>query len=397
MPGMHDIVMLHQHGRIKFRYDQIDKICQAAKAGSIDVIKLTGWSEGGHDNQYPDFLPSERLGGEEALRIHLRQARKLGYRIVLYMHFVQMSPNSEFYRKHGEFCAIKGPYGNPFIDIFTWPSHGSIIAINERFQLINACVETEVWQQQVLDCVRRALTWGVDCVMLDQTAGSPSSFLCFDARHGHPNPAYSCGPGKTRLSQRARDLVRADGNQTALAAEYVCDVILQYYDFTIPFGSGSFYGGQHFGEMYRFTFPEDVLTTQYIARENYSQMHYSFVMGYRFFLTPGQQCDILTDMDEHFVKRLSNLMALRRKHAAILLRGRFLETEPLQIANDTLVARAYQSEAGYAVAVWNPSPRLAPLSVSWPGQTLVSAETPAGPIALDDLLGVDDVAVLLFK
>ena len=36
------------------------------------------------------------------------------------------------------------------MDVFTWPSHGSIIAMNERFQLINACVDTEPWRRQVL-------------------------------------------------------------------------------------------------------------------------------------------------------------------------------------------------------------------------------------------------------
>ena len=307
MPGMQDVVMMHQHGRVKFRYDQIGEIAAAARTGDLDVVKLTGWSHGGHDNMYPDFLPSDRLGGEAALLANFRRAQADGYRLVLYFHFIQMSPNSDFYARHGEFCAIKGPYGNPFIDVFTWPSHGSIIGMNERFQLLNACVATAPWQEQVLRCVQRGLDWGVDCVFLDQVAGGPSSFLCFDERHGHPSPAYSCGPGKTELSRRARELVKAKSEDLALGAEYIADVILQYYDFTLPFGLGFFYGDQHFGEMYRYTFPEDILCTQYMARENYEQLHYSFVMGYRFFLAPRQQCEVLTDLDPAFVARLAAL------------------------------------------------------------------------------------------
>ncbi len=396
MVGMQDVVMMHQHGRVKFRYDQIGEIAAAAATGGLDVVKLTGWSHGGHDNMYPDFLPSDRLGGEAALLDSFRRVQADGYRLVLYFHFIQMSPNSEFYARHGEFCAIKGPYGNPFIDVFTWPSHGSIIGLNERFQLINACVATEPWHEQVLRCVRRGLDWGVDCVFLDQVAGGPSSFLCFDERHGHPSPAYSCGPGKTELSRKAREMVKAEGEQIALGAEYIADVILQYYDFTLPFGLGFFYGEQHFGELYRYTFPEDILTTQYMARENYEQLHYSFVMGYRFFLAPRQQCEVLTDLDPVFVARLAALNALRRRYAPILLRGRFLETEPLEIGSPDLVARAFESASGCAVAVWNPTAGPQELEIAWPGKTLTRAETPDGPLSPGAPLAANDVAVLLY-
>ncbi len=397
MPAMQDVVMMHQHGRVKFRYDQMGEIAAAAKTGDINVVKLTGWSHGGHDNMYPDFLPSDRLGGEAALVEGFRRLQADGYRVVLYFHFIQMSPNSEFYGQYGEFCALKGPYGNPFIDIFTWPSHGSLIAMNERFQLINACVATEPWQQQVLRCVQRGLEWGVDCVFLDQVAGGPSSYLCFDERHGHPNPALACGPGKTELSRLAREMVKTRDAEIALGAEYINDVVLQYYDFTLPFGLGFFYGDPHFGEMYRYTFPEDILCTQYMARENYEQLHYSFVMGYRFFLAPRQQCEVLTDLDPAFVARLAALNRLRRKHTAILLRGTFLDTEPLQVGNPALVARAYESEAGCAVAVWNPSEEPQELVVAWPGKALSAMEGAAGPLEAGDRLAANEVAVLLFR
>ena len=400
MPAMHDIVMLHQHGRTRFRYDQIGEICAAAQSSGIDVVKLTGWADGGHDNKVPDFLPSPQLGGEEALERNIRAARQQGFKIVLYFHFVQMSPNSQFYAKHGEYCQIKGPQGNPFIDVFTWPSNGSIIAMNERRQLINACVGTQPWKDHVLDCVRRGLAYGADCIFLDQTAGAPSSFLCFDRRHGHRSPAYSCGPGKTELSRQARELVNAAGPQHALAAEYMADVILQYYDFTIPFGSGFFYEGQHFGELYRYTFPEDVILTQYMSREDYEQLAYSFVMGYRFFLAPLQQCELITALRPEFVQRLAALIRLRRKYTDVLLKGRFVETVPLENANPAIVARAYETPAMAGVAAWNAASEPQELNVRWPGRTLTTVETPDGHVhALGRpcMLPPGEVAVMIFQ
>jgi hypothetical protein len=247
--------------------------------------------------------------------------------------------------------------------------------------------------------VRRGLAWGADCVFLDQTAGAPSSFLCFDRRHGHPTPALACGPGKTRLSERAREMVRAHGPEAALGAEYIADCILQYYDFTIPFGLGFFYEGQHFGEMYRFTFPEDVLLTQYMARENDEQMLYSFVMGYRFFLAPRQQCAVLTDLDPRFVRRLAGLVALRRRLGSLLMQGVFRDVEPLEIGNPSLVARAFEAGAGpAAAAVWNPTATEQGLLVKWPGRRLTETERPDGAWAAGpDVLGPNETAVLLFR
>ena len=399
MQGMHDIVMLHQNGRINLRYDQIPDVCQAAARAGLDVIKLTGWSAGGHDNRYPDFMPSDRLGGERAMVEQMRAAQAAGFRFVQYFHFVQMSPNSEFYRQHGEFCSMKGPAGNPFIDVFTWPGSGSIIGMNDRVQLINACVGAAPWKAHVLECVRRGVDWGVDSVFLDQTAGAPSSYLCFDARHGHANPALACGPAKVELSAQARDLLKQRNPEAALGAEYMADVILQYYDFTIPFGMGSFYGEQHFGEMYRYTFPEDIVCSQYMSREDCRQLHYSFVMGFRFFLAPRQQCDLVTALDPGFVRRLAALTQLRRKYADVMLRGRFLDVVPIAVGTDALVARAFDSAAGKVVAVWNPTPEAQPLAIAWPGHRMTGIDVVEGGSRIDPsdpVLGQDEVAVVTF-
>ena len=187
---------------------------------------------------------------------------------------------------------------------------------------------------------------------------------------------------------------------TLMGAEYIADVILQSFDFTIAFGMGFFHGGQHFGDMYRYTFPETVVFTQYISRENFEQLHYSFVMGFRLFLAPGQQCDLLTSLDDGFVRRVADIVRLYRKHAGVLLRGRFLSVEPIEADDPELVARAYESPAGCAVAVWNPTDRTRELTIRWPGKKLAFAETPAGDMLFSagpPALDAGQVAVLLFE
>ena len=385
MAGMHDIVLLYQHGRVNYRYDEVDKLIGAVRAGGLEVLKISGWSHGGHDSHYPDFLPSERLGGEDGLVKAIQEAQRQGLKVVLYFHFVQMSPDSEFYARHGEFCAMKGPHGNPHIDIFTWPSHGTVIAMNSKFRLINACVGTAPWQEQVLQCAERGLRYGADCVFLDQTAGAPGSYLCFDQRHGHPSPALAAGPGKVELSQKVRHRVKSAGEDVALGAEYVCDVILQFYDFSLPFGLGFLYGAPHFGEMYRYTFPEDILMTQYVSRENYRQLNYSFVMGYRFFIAPHQQTGLLTDLHPEFVSHVRALCEFRKAHAEVLLDSTFSDDVLFQVDNAEVFAKGYlrESDGRGAVVVWNPTEQVQHARVRWPGAALSDTGSPLSGAAFD--------------
>jgi len=402
MPGMHDIILLYQHGRINYRYDEIDKLISAVHAGGLDVLKISGWSHGGHDSHCPDFLPSERLGGEGRLIEAIREAQRDGIRVVLYFHFVQMSPNSQFYARHGEFCAMKGPHGNPHIDIFTWPSHGTVIAMNSKFRLINACVGTEPWQEQVMHCVERGLRYGADCVFLDQTAGAPGSYLCFDQRHGHPSPALAAGPGKVELSRKAREKVKSAGAEIALGAEYICDVILQFYDFSLPFGLGFFHGPPHFGEMYRYTFPEDILMTQYVSGEDYRQLNYSFVMGYRFFIAPHQQTGLLSELQPEFVEHVRALAEFRRANADVLLESTFVDDTLFETDNGRVLAKGYlrESDARAAVILWNPTGEVQDVEVNWPGAVLSSTACPlAGPVFDGNRakLKPEEIAVFFFR
>jgi len=396
MAGMHDIILLYQHGRVNYRYDEVDKLVAAVRAGGLDVLKISGWSHGGHDSHYPDFLPSERLGGEERLIEAIRKAQRQGIKVVLYFHFVQMSPNSRFYARHGEFCAMKGPHGNPHIDIFTWPSHGTVIAMNSKFRLINACVGTAPWQEQVVRCTERGLRYGVDCVFLDQTAGAPGSYLCFDqtcvSTSGTATPPLPSPPARARWSSLGKS---GSGSRPPVER-------WPWGPSTSATSSSSSTTSAFPSAWASSTALPTVLMTQYVSRENYRQLNYSFVMGYRFFIAPHQQTGLLTDLHPEFVSHVCALSEFRKAHAGVLLDSTFTDDTLFAIDNAEVFAKGYlgQSDGRGAVIVWNPTERVQKAEVCWPGAVLWGAASPLPGAAFHRntvALEPDGIAVFFFS
>jgi hypothetical protein len=120
-------------------------------------------------------------------------------------------------------------------------------------------------------------------------------------------------------------------------------------------------------------------------------------MGYRFFVAPRQQCGLITDLEPAFRDRLRALVALRRRHANVLLRGTFLDTVPLGGATRGLVARAFESDAGTAAAVWNPTAAAQELDLTWGGRAPREVVLPDGSArGAGRPLPAGEVAVLLF-
>ncbi len=66
-------------------FDGVQKLMEACKAQGIDKAEfcLVGWNLRGHDGRWPQAFPvEEAFGGETGLRRLIREAQKLGYRIV---------------------------------------------------------------------------------------------------------------------------------------------------------------------------------------------------------------------------------------------------------------------------------------------------------------------------
>jgi hypothetical protein len=73
---------------------------------------------------------------------------------------------------------------------------------------------------------------------------------------------------------------------------------------------------------------------------------------------------------------LKQVTDFSRRHRALLLEGRFVDTDGFTLSGEGLVAKSYRSERQLGVVVWNPTNRPILAQISVPGGKLISTSEP---------------------
>jgi hypothetical protein len=361
LPGLQDTILREQYGSRVYGYDEMPALAQAALEVGVPLAKFSGWHTAGHDNGYPDYDADPAQGGARGLADAVAAVQRTGARAMLYLQAVQMTRNAAFYAQHGPAVSMRDPYGDELADTFTWPGQSTFLPMSAQHQLVNACLSTREWQEQMLDRVSYLLDIGADCIYLDRLAGFPG-YLCFSEEHPHEYPceAYT---DRVRLGMACREITKRRDPEIALASEYINDAGLQPFDFTIPFGAGVHYGGTNFGELFRYTFPEYIITTQYLNGAEYDRVKFGVVMGFRLFFAINWQHQPISATPPAFRHFVRDVIALLLAHADPFLTGHFIDTDGLHAVNPALVAKSYRSAGRFGVAVWNPTDAPQPLAL----------------------------------
>ena len=73
---------------------------------------------------------------------------------------------------------------------------------------------------------------------------------------------------------------------------------------------------------------------------------------------------------------LKEVTDFQRRHADLLWRGRFVDTEGLDLQGEGLIAKGYAAQNRLGVLVWNPTNKVATFSAKVAGSRLVTAAEP---------------------
>jgi len=389
MPGLQDVILREQYGKLVYGYEEIHKLYEAAAEVGIDLVKISGWHTAGHDNAFPDWEADPSQGGRKGLKDQMRKAQDAGARMMLYLQAVQMSRNSRFFAEHGEQVAMRDPYGDELADVFNWPGPSTFIPLCSQHRLVCACLSTEEWQEIIRYRTQYVLDLGADCVYLDRLAGYPG-YLCFSETHPHNRPC-TANVDRVKLGMECRAMVKAKSPEIAIASEYINDAGLQPFDFTIPFGFGVHYGGRNFGELFRYTFPEYIITTQYLNGAEYERLRFALVMGFRFFFAVKWQHEPISSTPPEFRAYVKKLIALLKSRADPFWTGGFIDSDGFVCTNPALFAKAYRSNNRYGVAVWNPTQEEQALAITTADGKALSWMGVEGPV--HNVLPAQDVAL----
>ncbi len=384
------VIMRQQNEKIIWKYTDIPLLCDIAERNGLNCIGLFGWTEGGHDHLYPDYDPSDEMGGVAALKAGIAEAHRRGIRVYMYANGqLQQVGATEFWKKYGENLALVKKDGSRVIQ--TYHKYKDI----PEYEFALGCLYGNPWLDRMLALAQQAADFGADGILYDQL-GIFSPFGCYGKGHGHPTPFYSYAEERPSFMRAIANAMLKTHPDFAILTEGLHDTILD--------STGLFHGCEYglfakdviaaqarakdskvesFPELARYTFPELVTTVRLPTPMNTrAQANFAAVFGLR------SEIELRYDPDRTYILEgkvpskedygtvigLPNLKAMesvapatasadlkavcdfQRAHAKYLLHGRFVDNEGFTCTNPALIAKRFVADDGTsAVCVWNVS------------------------------------------
>ncbi|MGN0851757.1 MAG: DUF6259 domain-containing protein, partial [Kiritimatiellia bacterium] len=423
------VIMRQQNEEVFWTYADIPLLCDVARKNGLDCLGLFGWTKGGHDHLYPDYDPSDEMGGVAALKAGIAEAHRRGVKVCIYANGqLQQVGATAFWRQHGEKLALVKKNGERVIQ--TYHKYKDIPV----YQFALGCLHGKPWHARMDALAEQAAGFGADGILYDQL-GIFAPFACYGEGHGHQTPGFSYAEERPAFMRSIADRVRQKNPDFAVLTEGLHDTIL---DSTAMF-HGCEYGVmahhiaavkrratdpkvESFPELWRYTFPELVTTVRLPTPMNTrTQVNFTATFGMRSEIEVRYRPDrayvlegrIPVKADYGTVNNVPDLrdmasvpaatasaymksvLDFQRAHAKYLLRGRFVDGEGFTCANAAVIAKRFVAADGTsAVIVWNVSNAATDVAIEGLGRpTQVAAP---GAAAVDGALAADSIRLYAF-
>jgi len=391
-PGWVLPLLKGQTGHITATYADLPGIFKEAQATGIRLLNCFGWAKQGFDNLYPEYDTDEAMGGAEGLKKALEQIKSSGGRTILYTQGQLIDPSSEYYRKTGHRIVARDIWGYEYRETYGGGGEGTLLNMMRNKYFGIACPSASGWLDRLLWQLGMVQDLGAQGIIFDQMGGIPP-YICFSSEHPHRKPSLAVGPAKVQNMRRLREAMKARDAQFIFVMELVTDCYAGYADIIHSHGIGFWPEPEAYGEMFRYTFPEPIITNRgggpYDRR---MQLGHAFALGWRF------DANLRDVRDPDLASYLKRLVGLRNTYPDLLLDGRFADNERFLSDNSRVSAHSFIAGDRMAVTLWNPTDTAEKVNVIAPGYVLEKAEwqNPDWSGAGHSILP-KDVAVLIFR
>ncbi|MBN2375436.1 MAG: hypothetical protein JXD22_03480 [Sedimentisphaerales bacterium] len=341
MTGWQRIILRHQYGELLHPHSTITELAAIGREAGVDSLLIFGWWKAGMDAEYPRYAFDESQGGRELLAEQIKLAREQGTTVQLYFNGRLIDKDSEYYRSgEASKVSIKDLDGNEWNESYHFGGDGTTTWMFGRKTFVVACSTSQSWQKKRLEWVDKALSVGVDAVFFDQMGQFETP--CTDIRHGHPVPLTNAAPIQASFIREVRERVRAKNPEAAFGTEVLNDVMTMQCDYIHTLGG--MYDSSGFIEWFRYTYPEIIISDRAIYDDTDIERRVNIL------LSRGLRSDVdiwrcrgtIADTP-NYEAYLGKVNKLRKKYSEFLLEGRYCDTEPIQVDNPGVDARAFQS------------------------------------------------------
>jgi hypothetical protein len=416
MQGYFLVINKQQFGVEMWPYDQIPKLYELAQSHGFDTLGLFGWYDSGHDNQYPDLKVSESMGGKEALMENIKKVQEKGGHVTLYHQGHLMDVTSGYYQNGGSSNESVSRWGTPYYEAYNKSHQSRFLSHYTNKVFSNACPSSPAWQELMEEKTEFISSFGPDGVLFDQIGGM-YPYPCFNKEHPHAlgKPSLSMSQGRMRLLDRIQKKSKAIDPEFCFMTEHVTDLYSAYADclhgmFLSPFAQGerkqALEGDApmmtNYPELFRYCFPDTCVTVRNSAPYMTERVsNFCFLYGLKLEMEIRYEADkedILADKWPEYRQYGKAVSDLRRRYWQVLGRGRFQDTDPLNVPNPDLLAKAFVNGSQLAAALWNDTG--APISLAGfaaPGWEFAESATVAGTFAaLPEEIAPGEIMVVLY-
>lgn len=398
MHGWQRIIMKHQYGEIFYRYRDLVDVFEGGKPYGITTLLVFGWFRGGHDNGYPDYEADDELGGAAALREAITAIQRRGGRVILYANGHLIDVDTEYYRTVGKRICLKTSQGSEYREAYKFAGDGTYLRMFGAREFVAGCQSTPEWRQRLIEIGHTMASFGADGLFFDQMGGHVP-YLCFDPSHPHAGPALAQGPGKNANLAAMRQALIAGHPDRAFGTELVSDCLDRHVDFVHTATFGAAPSADAAPEVFRYTFPEILLSSREIRdeRDHERRMNWTFLYGWRFDVEIWR-CRGDLRQAPAYGAYMAKLIALRNRWPELLMTGRFMDEDFFTFERRGLMAKGYVGGGRAAIVAWNPTAqeqRFAP-QLSEP-RRFVEGATATGPFRPGDVLPPQSAGVLVYE
>jgi len=393
-PGWAGTTLKGQSGQIRSTYADLPGMLKSAQAVGLNLLNIFGWVKQGFDDYYPEYSADEAMGGEAGIKKALADVKQAGGRSFLYTQGQLIDPAAEFYRTKGYRITAKDIWGAEYRETYGGSGSGAFMGTMRNKWFGVACPAAPGWIDQLVSQAEMVLGLGAQGAFFDQLGGAPP-YICFSTEHNHTRPSLAVGPWKVKNLQRLREVIKAHDRDAVLSLELVTDCYAGWVDIIHSEGIGFYPDPESFGEMFRYTFPDPIVTNRTQGPEANNlrkQLGHAFSLGLRF--EGGSR----GAQNPDYARYAARLIDLYKTHADLLLEGRFVDTEGFLCDNSRVSSHAFVAGSRMAVTLWNSTDAAQKARVVAAGYQLEAAHwqdpSLSGP---DQWIMPDDVAVLIFR
>lgn len=394
--GMLSVVAKQTFGSETWKYDKIPTLYDIAKKHGCDSICYYGAFFSDHRDLLGNIEPIQTMGGEESLRASIKKIHDDNGHIILHYPGHRMEMNSVHYPTIGHKLESKNHWGNPHIEQYASPASSEYLRTFGEISSVAICPGCEEWQELIAAKSRQIMELGADGALFDEVKSfqhyvhsyiaAMMAYPCFDPEHNHENPSSAYSDGRKSLLSRLSKEAEGFGD-FALLCECANDAFMPYVSAikgNASHSSGSERDCAHSGgatpsikggraraidssstivlnmpEFFRHTFPEVTASLS-----NYSPYlkprlaNYALCYGFKFLFS------LMTQLDKQFIEKneypewqeyAQKVCALRKKHADLLLKGKYSCDPELTAANPALCHGVFTADGCSCIVFWNDS------------------------------------------